>query len=75
MCLVQIAAGSLLVARRYLGLALVALAPIVVEITAFRLWTSGARPLMVLVALALVAAQIWVAAANRRMFTALASPR
>lgn len=75
MCMVQILAGALLVARRYVGLALVALAPIVVEIAAFRLWTSGARPLMVLVAFALVAAQIWVAAGNRRMFASLASAR
>jgi uncharacterized membrane protein YphA (DoxX/SURF4 family) len=75
MCIVQVLAGALLVARRYLGLALVALAPIVVEIAAYRLWTSGARPLMVLVALALVAALIGVAAGNRRMFTPLASAR
>jgi putative oxidoreductase len=56
----QVLAGTLLVARRYVGVALMVLAPIVVEIAAYRLWTAGARPMMLLVAVALVAAEVWL---------------
>ena len=48
-----------------------ALAPMVVEIAAYRLWTSGARPLMVLVAMALVAAEVWLVIGHWNLFAPL----
>jgi putative oxidoreductase len=65
---VQIAAGGLLVARRYVGIALMALAPVVVEIAAYRLYVASATPGMLVVAAALVAATVGLAVAHRRMF-------
>jgi uncharacterized membrane protein YphA (DoxX/SURF4 family) len=71
LCTVQLVAGAMLLARRFVGLALMALAPIVVEIAAYRLWTSGARPLMMLVAVALVAAEAGLIAGHWSMFAPL----
>ena len=71
MCMVQLLAGALLIARRFVGLALMALAPMVMEIAAYRLWTSGARPLMVLVAVALVAAEVWLVIGHWNLFAPL----
>ncbi|HEY8924955.1 MAG TPA: hypothetical protein VIU64_11285 [Polyangia bacterium] len=68
LCGVQMAGGALLVARRYVGIALLALAPVVVEILAYRLYVAAAKPGMVVVAVALAAAMIGLAAAHRRMF-------
>jgi hypothetical protein len=65
---VQIAAGGLLVTRRYVGLALLALAPVVVEIAAYRLYVASATPGMLVVAAAIVAATAGLAVAHRRMF-------
>jgi uncharacterized membrane protein YphA (DoxX/SURF4 family) len=71
MCGVQVVAGAMLIARRFVGVALMALVPIVVEIAAYRLWTSGARPMMMLVAVALVAVQAWLIAGHWSMFAPL----
>jgi uncharacterized membrane protein YphA (DoxX/SURF4 family) len=71
MCAVQVVAGAMLIARRFVGVALMALAPMVVEIAAYRLWTSGARPMMMLVAVALVAAEAWLIAGHWSMFVPL----
>jgi hypothetical protein len=65
---VQVAAGGLLVARRYVGVALMALAPVVVEIAAYRLYVASATPGMLVVAAAIVAAAVGLAVAHRRMF-------
>jgi hypothetical protein len=71
MCAVQVLTGAMLIARRFVGVAVMALAPIVVEIAAYRLWTSGARPVMLLVAVALVAAEAWLVAGHWSMFAPL----
>jgi uncharacterized membrane protein YphA (DoxX/SURF4 family) len=63
---VQIAAGALLIARRCTGLALCALAPLVVQILAYRLYVH--TPGMLVVGLALVAAEIWLAFTHRALF-------
>lgn len=63
---VQLAAGALLVARRCTGLALWALAPLVVQILAYRLYVH--TPGMLVVGLALVAAEAWLAFAHRAQF-------
>jgi len=63
----QIAAGALLVARRFVGLALWALAPLVVQILAYRLFVH--TPGMLVVGLGLVAAEGWLAFVHRGLFT------
>ena len=68
---VQVLAGAALVARRFVPLALGVLAPVVVEILAYRLWVAAARPAMVLVAVALVALEAWLAFAHRDAFIPL----
>jgi putative oxidoreductase len=65
---VQLAAGVLLIARRYVGLALLALAPLVVQILAFRLWVAAAAPGMLVVAVLLVAAEVGLAILHRAHF-------
>lgn len=65
LCAVQMAAGALLVARRWVGVALMALAPVAVEIVAYRLWVAGATPRMMGVAAAILAAVAWLAHAHR----------
>jgi uncharacterized membrane protein YphA (DoxX/SURF4 family) len=60
---VQIAAGVLLVARRFVGLALWALAPVVVQIFAYRLYV--ATPGMLVAGLGLVGALAWLAFVHR----------
>ena len=68
---IQVLAGGLLVARRFVGLALVALAPVVIEILAYRLWVAGASPRMVVVALALLVAEGRLALAHKALFAPL----
>lgn len=71
LCLVQIAAGALLVIRRYVGLALVALAPLVVEIVAYRVYVGGVTPKALVISLVLLAMEIALAVAYRRTFSPL----
>jgi putative oxidoreductase len=70
---VQVVAGALLIVRRYVGLALLALAPLVVQILGYRLYVAAGAPKMVLIALALVALELWLAFAHRRFFASLLS--
>jgi putative oxidoreductase len=63
-----IAVGALLVARRWVGGALVAAAPLVLQILAYRLYVATATPGMLVVGLALVAAQAWLVFAHRDLF-------
>jgi hypothetical protein len=65
---VQLAAGALLVARRFVGLALWALAPLVVEILAYRLYV--ATPGMLVVGLGLLGAVAWLAFVHRAHYAA-----
>jgi len=74
LCGVQIIAGALLVVRRYVGIALLVLAPVVVEIAAYRLYVASATPGMLAVAAALVAAMAALGLAHRRMFAPWAMP-
>jgi putative oxidoreductase len=69
LALVLIGAGALLVAGRFVGVALVIAAPLVVQILAYRLYV--ATPGMLVVGLALVAAQIWLALSHRELFAPL----
>jgi hypothetical protein len=69
---VQVAAGAMLIARRWVGLALIALAPIVVEIVAYRLYVAGASPRMLIVAAAVLAAELALAFAHRESYAPLA---
>jgi uncharacterized membrane protein YphA (DoxX/SURF4 family) len=66
LCGVEIAAGALLVARRFVGVALWALAPVVVQILAYRLYV--ATPGMLVVGLGLCAAEAWLAFVHRAQF-------
>jgi putative oxidoreductase len=66
---VQLFAGGLLIARRFVGLALVLLAPLVVQVLAYRLYV--ATPGMLLVGLAMVAALVRLALAYRQRLAAL----
>jgi len=68
LCGVQIAGGALILARRFVGIALLALAPVVIQIVAYRLYVAAAKPGMVVVAAALAAGMIGLAVAHRRMF-------
>jgi len=70
---VQLAAGLALVCRRFVGLGLVALAPLVVQILAYRLWV--ATPGMLVVALGLVAGLAGLAFAHRGQLAGFAGPR
>jgi putative oxidoreductase len=69
---VQIAAGLLLVAGRYVALALVALAPLVVQILAYRLFV--ATPAMLPIALGLTALTLYLARARGLFVRFFASP-
>jgi hypothetical protein len=69
LALVQVAVGLSLVTRRFVGLGLVAAAPLVVQIAAYRLWV--ATPGMLVVAALLTAAQLWLAFAHRDLFAPL----
>jgi len=71
LCGVQMLAGAMLVLGRYVGLALLALAPVVVEIVAYRLYVAAATPGMMLAATALLAAQAWLCFAHRQTFATL----
>jgi uncharacterized membrane protein YphA (DoxX/SURF4 family) len=62
----QLVAGALLVARRFVGLALWALAPLVVQILAYRLYV--ATPGMLVVGLGLLAAVAWLAFVHRALY-------
>jgi hypothetical protein len=62
----QVVAGALLVARRFVGLALWALAPMVVQILAYRLYV--ATPGMLVVGLGLLAAVAWLAFVHRELY-------
>ena len=68
LCAVQLAAGVLLISRRYVGLALLALAPVLVQILAFRLWVAPAMPGMLVVAVLLVAVEVGLAILHRAHF-------
>lgn len=72
LALIQIACGALLVSRRHVALALAVLAPLVVEIVAYRLWVAGAAPRMVGVAAALLALEVGLAWAYRAAYAPLA---
>lgn len=74
LCGVQVAAGVLLVARRYVGIALAALAPVVIEIVAYRLYVAAAAPKMLVVAGAILAATVALGVAYRRMLAPWAAP-
>ena len=74
LCGVQVAAGVLLVAQRYVGIALVALAPVVIEIVAYRLSVAAASPKMLVVAGAILIATVALVVAHRRMLAPLAAP-
>jgi hypothetical protein len=65
---VQVIAGGLLVARRFVGLALIALAPVVAQMIAYRLYVAAATPGMMLVAVALLALEIGLFLAHRDLF-------
>jgi putative oxidoreductase len=75
LCAVQLAAGALLIARRYVGLALLALAPVIVQILAFRLYAAAAMPKMLVVAVLLVAAEVALAILHRAHFAPLFASR
>jgi hypothetical protein len=68
---VQLAAGAALIARRFVPLALVVLAPIVVELVAYRLYVAGASPRMLLVAMTVLALEVGLAFAHRRSYLSL----
>lgn len=69
--LVQVAAGGLLLVRRFVGLALLGLAPLVVEILAYRLWV--ATPGMLAIVIGLLAALAAVTWSHRQLFAPLLS--
>jgi putative oxidoreductase len=71
LCAVQLAAGVLLITRRYMGLALLVLAPVIVQILAFRLYLAGTAPGMLVVAVLVVAAEIGLAILHRAHFAPL----
>jgi uncharacterized membrane protein YphA (DoxX/SURF4 family) len=66
---VQVVAGALLLARRYVPLALAALAPLMVEILAYRLWVH--TPGMLLVVTAMAACYTWLVWNHRASFAGL----
>lgn len=68
---VQVAAGAMLLARRFVALTLVVLAPVVVEIVAYRIWTGAAAPRALIVSAALLAAEVWLAYAYRAVYAPL----
>lgn len=71
--LVQLVGGLALLTRRFVGLALLVTAPLVVQIAAYRLWV--ATPGMLVVAAAVVAAQVWLAFAHRALWEPLFAGR
>jgi uncharacterized membrane protein YphA (DoxX/SURF4 family) len=74
---VQVVAGALLVARRFVPLALTALAPVMVEILAYRLWVH--TPGMLAVVAAMAGCYAWLCWKHRESFAGLlpvaAAPR
>jgi len=68
---IQVVAGGMLITRRFVGLALFALAPIVVEIVAYRLFVASAAPRMLVVAAIILVALVCLAFAHRPMFASL----
>jgi hypothetical protein len=75
---VQIAAGLALVVRRFVGLALLALAPMALQIIAYRLYV--ATPGTLVAALAITAGQVGLLSVHRDLFASFfagppASPR
>jgi len=68
---IQVLAGAMLLARRCTGLALMALAPVVIEIVAYRLAVGSVSPRMVLVAAVLLAAEGWLCFAHRQTLSPL----
>lgn len=71
LCAVQLVAGALIITRRYVGLALLALAPVVVEILAFRIYVAVAAPKMLVVSVLLTAAEVALLIMHRARFAAL----
>jgi hypothetical protein len=69
----QVAAGALLLARRFVPLALAALAPLVVHIAAYRIWVH--TPGMLAVTAALLALYLSLAWAHRESFAPLLRAR
>jgi uncharacterized membrane protein YphA (DoxX/SURF4 family) len=66
---VQVVAGALLVMRRFVPLALTALAPVVAEILAYRLWVH--TPGMLLVVAAMAGCYGWLCWKHRESFAGL----
>jgi hypothetical protein len=75
LCLVQIAAGALFVAGRWLGLGVSLLAPVAVEIAAYRIYVAAATPVMLVVTAVLVTLTAYLAFANRGLFRAAVAAR
>lgn len=71
LCGVQIVAGTMLVVRRTVGLALAVLFPVVVEIFAYRVYVAAATPGMMTVATVLLAAEAYLCFAHRDLFAPL----
>jgi putative oxidoreductase len=69
MCLVQVLAGALILSPRLAPLGLTVLAPVMVQVLAFRLFLGAPR--MLPIALALTAAHVYLAWRNRAAFSAL----
>jgi hypothetical protein len=70
---VQATAGLMLVAGRLVPMALALLAPVVVEIVAYRLFAAGGG--MLAVSLALLAAEVWLAWRYRAAFSTVPAGR